>query len=120
MEPTMHIKQAGMGNYINQTETAGPGVEATAQSGQTEGAGTGSNLAPIPAREAISCLMAQNPAQLDRSVMEFTIDPGSGKQVVNIMDSASHELLRQIPMEEVLALVKSLEQLKGLLLFAEA
>jgi flagellar protein FlaG len=47
--------------------------------------------------------------------MEFTIDPDSGKQVVRIMDCTSNELVRQIPMEEVLARAKSLDQLKELL-----
>jgi flagellar protein FlaG len=52
--------------------------------------------------------------------MEFTIDPESGNHIVKIMDSASRELIRRIPMGEALALARSLDQLKGLLLYAKA
>jgi flagellar protein FlaG len=40
--------------------------------------------------------------------------------VVKIIDSATRDLVRQIPMEEMLVLAKSLDQLKGLLLHTKA
>jgi flagellar protein FlaG len=122
MEPTMRIEHLGMGNHVNnQTGNVAPGAPAAAQSRQDESARTGFDPAAVPASEAASRVMeASNPLQSANRVMEFTIDPESGKHVVKIMDSASRELIRQIPMEEALALARSLDQLKGLLLYAKA
>ena len=61
---------------------------------------------------------AQKIAQPVTSTLEFSIDPDSGRAVVKIFDTATRELVRQMPMEEMLALAKSLDQLKGLLLHA--
>ncbi len=54
------------------------------------------------------------------STLEFSIDGDSGKPVIKIIDSETRELVRQIPMEEMLVLAKSLDQLKGLLLHTKA
>jgi flagellar protein FlaG len=116
----MRIEQAGMGTHLHQNGTAVPVVPATEQSGHTEGAGAGVARAPVSAPEASRVVEASNPLQSSNRVMEFTIDPESGNHVVKIMDSASRELIRQIPMEEALALARSLDQLKGLLLYAKA
>jgi flagellar protein FlaG len=122
MESAMRIEQSGMGNHTNnQTGTVAPGASGAAHASQTNVAGTGSNPASVSAPEAASRAMRTgNPVPSDGRVMEFMIDPESGKHVVKIMDSASHEVIRQIPMEEALALAKSLDQLKGLLLYAKA
>lgn len=54
------------------------------------------------------------------STLEFSIDGDSGRPVVKIIDSETQELVRQIPMEEMLDLAKSLDQLQGLLLRTKA
>ncbi|SCX56846.1 flagellar protein FlaG [Nitrosospira sp. Nsp1] len=64
-----------------------------------------------PAKE-----MAQEISQPAISTLEFSIDAESDKVVVKIIDSTTQELVRQIPMEEMLALAKALGRLKGLLL----
>jgi flagellar protein FlaG len=117
----MCIEQAAMGSHIHQSGTAVPVVPATEQSWQTEGAGTELRPVSVLAPETVSHVTeVSNPLQSANRVMEFTIDPESGKHVVKIMDSSSHELIRQIPMEEALALARSLDQLKGMLLYAKA
>ena len=113
----MRIEQPGTATQIG---TAAPGVPAAMQSRETEGAKTAASSASMRGPESASPMKTtHDPAQPAKRVMEFTIDPDSGKQVVKIMDSASHELVRQIPMEEALALAKSLDQLKGLLLYTK-
>lgn len=62
----------------------------------------------------------QEVAQPDASTLEFHTDAETGRVVVKIMDTASGKLVRQIPMEEMLALAKSLERLQGLLLQTKA
>ena len=42
--------------------------------------------------------------------LDFTLSEHSGKQVVQVLDSQSRELIRQIPSEEVLALRERLRQ----------
>lgn len=58
--------------------------------------------------------------QPDASTLEFHTDAETGRVVVKIIDTATGELMRQIPMEEMLALAKSLDRLQGLLLQTKA
>ena len=51
---------------------------------------------------------------------DISIDKESGRVVVKIIDSATQELVRRIPMEEMLVLAKALGRLKGLLLYTKA
>lgn len=50
----------------------------------------------------------------------FTIDKDSGKTIVRIVDSATDEVIRQIPSEELVAIAKALNKLQGLLLKQQA
>lgn len=50
----------------------------------------------------------------------FTIDKDSGKTIVRIVDSATDEVIRQIPSEELIAIAKALNKLQGLLLKQQA
>ena len=52
--------------------------------------------------------------------LEFSTDAETGRTVVKVMDSATGEVVRQIPMEEMLALAKSLDRLQGLLFHTKA
>lgn len=52
--------------------------------------------------------------------LQFNIDQDSGRTVVKIMDSTTQEVIKQIPSEEMLALAKALDQLKGLLVTQKA
>ena len=51
----------------------------------------------------------------NRKNLRFSIDEDTGRTVVKLVDSENN-VLRQIPSEEVLHLIKSLEQNKGLIL----
>ena len=52
--------------------------------------------------------------------LTFAVDSDSGRTVIKIVDPATHEILRQIPAEEILRMDKNLDQmmqrLKGLLI----
>ena len=52
--------------------------------------------------------------------LNFSVDKGSGRTVIKVVDPATNEVLRQFPNEEILRMGKSLdqmmEQLKGLLI----
>ena len=52
--------------------------------------------------------------------LDFSVDEDTGRVVVKLMDTATNEVLRQIPSEEVLHIAKMLDKLQGLLLREKA
>jgi flagellar protein FlaG len=52
--------------------------------------------------------------------LRFSIDEGSGRTVVKVVDAQTEEVLRQIPSEEWLSISKALDKLQGLLVSNEA
>ena len=56
--------------------------------------------------------MAQN--------LRFSIDQGSGKTVIRVVDTQTKEVVRQIPTEEALSLSQALGRMHGLLLNGKA
>ncbi len=51
---------------------------------------------------------------LDRNI-NFTVDPGTGKDVVKITDSNTGKTIRQIPAQETLTFIQNLDKMVGLL-----
>lgn len=58
-------------------------------------------------------------AQSIKRELQFTIDEESGRTVIIVLDSQTNEIIRLIPSEEVLALAKNIESMKGVLFSAE-
>lgn len=56
--------------------------------------------------------MAQN--------LEFSIDQDTGHTVVKVIDTATREVVRQIPSEELMSIAHSIDKLRGLLLNQKA
>ena len=52
--------------------------------------------------------------------VNFSIDKESGLTVVKVLDSKTHEVIRQFPAEEVLAVARNLSQGNGLIINAKA
>jgi flagellar protein FlaG len=48
--------------------------------------------------------------------VEFSLDDQTERMVVKVVDTASKQVLRQIPNEEVLAMSKTLDKLQGLMI----
>lgn len=109
----MRIEQPGNGNQTVATGQSTPAPRITQGAGGAAPVGPGPG--PIPRMQAV-----QDISQPVRSTLEFSIDPDTGRPVVKIIDSVTRDLVRQIPMEEMLVLAKSLDQLKGLLLHTKA
>lgn len=49
-----------------------------------------------------------------RPEINFTVDETSGTRVVRVVDSATQEVIRQIPSEEVIRMAQVLDKLQGL------
>lgn len=54
------------------------------------------------------------------SDLQFSVDEASGSSVVRVIDRATHEVIRQMPSEEMLAIASALDRLQGLLVRQEA
>ena len=52
--------------------------------------------------------------------VEFSLDQGSGRVIVRVVDSETKETLRQIPSEQMLAISRAIDDLRGLLITQEA
>lgn len=52
--------------------------------------------------------------------IEFSIDDETDRIVVKVVDTETQQVLRQIPNEEVLAITKSLDNLRGLVISQKA
>jgi len=52
--------------------------------------------------------------------IEFSVDDGSNRIVVRVVDSETKQVIRQMPSEEALAIAQSLDRLTGLLLAQDA
>jgi len=58
--------------------------------------------------------------QMAQRSLEFTIDEASGHMVMQIKDTQTNEVIRQIPGEDALKLAKQLDDVKGVLFKANA
>ena len=52
--------------------------------------------------------------------LQFSIDHDTGKTIVKVIDSNTKEVIKQIPSEEMIAIAKALDKLKGLLVQQKA
>lgn len=59
---------------------------------------------------------ANETVQVLRSNLQFTVDEATGIDVVKFIDIKTKEVIRQIPSEEMLALARRLDEIKGLLI----
>lgn len=54
------------------------------------------------------------------NTLNFSIDKETGRTVVKVIDRATDEVIKQIPAEEMLAIAKVIDKLKGLLIQQKA
>lgn len=50
------------------------------------------------------------------SNLKFSVDDETGQTIVKVVDSATDEVIKQIPSEEMVAIAKAMDKLKGLLI----
>ena len=113
--PTMaHVStQDAQQSFAAQASGSGPTVttRAVAQTGQAE-----------PSRDELEKATKEmnDFVQTLNSAIEFSLDKDTGATVVKVIDTATKEVLRQIPSEEMLAISKALDKVKGLLVQQKA
>lgn len=78
--------------------------------------------AAIPGREEVT----QAADQINKAMqafaqnLQFSVDEDTKMTVVKVVDTASGDVIRQIPSEEVLTIAKALDKLQGLLIRQKA
>lgn len=53
-------------------------------------------------------------AKNNRPELNFSVDEGTGVRIIKVVDTASREVIRQIPSEEAVQLAQALDKLQGL------
>lgn len=81
---------------------------------------TGERNPPLPQTTQVKQETEKEITLLAGSSLEFSVDTDTNRIVVKVVDNQTRELVRQIPMEEMLALAKAMNQLQGLLLQTKA
>lgn len=73
-------------------------------------------------KQAVESAVAsmQESTQAMQRNLDFSIDDSTGRMVVKVTDSASGEVIRQMPTEEALRLAESLDEMRSLLFKAQA
>ena len=124
--PSVIAHQGLSGNREIGRPGAPPPVEAPARISGT------SESEAISQRTALGAAEKAEPptrAQIDKAMVEvkkaldpvarnlqFSIDEDTGRTVIKVVDSATKEVIRQMPSEELLELTRSLDSLSGLLI----
>ena len=84
----------------------------------------GNPVLPTPALtpEAIAAAVQSVNAYVESvsSSIQFSLDQDTGRTVVKMVDTATDEVLRQFPSEEMLAISKSIDRMQGLLINRKA
>lgn len=96
-------------------------VDGRAKSAQTEHANAVAVRTVAPADQVEQAVKdIRKVVSAVSSDLQFSVDKDSGRTVVKIVDSRTKEVIRQIPGEEVLAIRRALDKMKGLLFSMEA
>lgn len=53
--------------------------------------------------------------KITNNSLQFSVDSDTGVSFIKVIDTSTNEVIRQIPSEEMLAIAKALDSLKGLL-----
>jgi len=87
------------------------GVQAGNSSSSHGGNQQASKEQTAQAVEAINKSMAESSRNL-----EFAVDEDTNMTIVKVVDTQTHDVIRQIPTEEVVAIAKALDKIQGLLI----
>lgn len=105
-------------------QVAGSGVVSRSSSAprETPALPPVSTATPAPTPEQLELVVKE----IQRSVggnttnLTFSVDTGSGRTVVTVMDSETKEVVRQLPSEEALRISRTLDRMQGLLINGKA
>jgi flagellar protein FlaG len=110
-----------------QSLTTGPRPASSPPSATTGETAQAHESVPQPRSPAVDIVRVKEAVDtINRKLQEtsqqlrFAVDDDSGKVVVRVVDTASDQVIRQIPSEVAIAISQSLEKLQGLLVRQQA
>jgi flagellar protein FlaG len=89
-------------------------VTATPRAATAEAAAAGSVALPEALLQRAS-EAARAALDAVSSNLRFMTDPHSGRTVVQVVDARTHQVIRQLPSEEALAITRAIDRLQSLL-----
>lgn len=109
-------------------QTRGPGsaggTGAPAQAAAAEPTQAAATSAPVsaPSEEQVASAVkaVKDFVGAVNNSLEFSVDGDTGTTVIKVVDKSTNELIRQIPSEEMMAIAKALDSIKGLLVKQKA
>lgn len=127
----MNIQSINTSTLISATAQRSPniGAEAASVSVQQSNTTTPTTQAvqpavdnrPISSDQLNAAVKAANDfVSMINDSVQFSIDDATGKTIIKVIDKSTEEVLRQIPSEEMLAIAKALDDIKGLLVRQKA
>jgi flagellar protein FlaG len=114
IEQSGAIIQPGIGSRATEGEFLHADVRLSAADGNPPTPQT------VQVKQEIEKEKEKEATLLAGSSLEFSVDTDTNRIVVKVVDNETRELVRQIPMEEMLALAKAMNRLQGLLLRTKA
>ena len=76
--------------------------------------------APTPEQVEEAVEKIQRSVDGNTTNLKFSVDSGSGRTVVTVMDTDTQAVIRQIPTEEAMEISRALDRMQGLLLNGKA
>ena len=73
---------------------------------------------PEQVNEAVAAIQANVASKATN--LRFSVDNGSGRTIVTVVDTDTKEVIRQIPTEEVMEISRALDRMQGMLLNSKA
>jgi flagellar protein FlaG len=104
----------------NNAGTAGPVQKTTGQAQAAPQADSAAGSAWSPEQIQQATRNIERAVGSMTSELNFSVDQESGKTVVRVIDSATQQLIRQIPSEELMAASRAIDRLAGLLVQEKA
>lgn len=100
-------------------ETQAATKQTQAAQSETTQTAVQNESSPEQVQEAVQSMNDFAASTLNSS-LNFSVDNDTGKTIVKVMDSETKEVLKQIPSEEMVAIAKAVDKLKGLLVHQKA
>ncbi len=108
----VHLTKTANISELAKTEVAAP-VKVVTQVNKAKESSDRPEVAPEEIEQVVEKLNAF--VQLTQRDVSFGIDQQSGRDVISVFEAETQELIRQIPSEEALALLKRMDKAIGLL-----
>lgn len=104
----------------NQTQGSNQSQESSQVQGQSQTQGSGHTAEPSLKQIQAAVDKINNVVHSANTDVQFKVDHSSGRVVVQVMDTHNHEVLRQIPSKETMAIAQALDKLQGIIIHNQA